>query len=131
MIGRRTYFQAAGLAMVGPAVFLTATVVLAPFAWVVAQTFFEKDSGTLGLGNLAWLVGPAFLPAFWNSALISVGAVLIEVLVAVPLALLLDRPLAARAVLRSLVTIPWAIPTVAVATGFLWPRRPSGSPMGW
>jgi multiple sugar transport system permease protein len=106
--------------MVGPAVFLTAIVVLAPFAWVVIQTFTEKGSGAFGLANLRWLTGPAFLPALWNSALISVGSVLIEVVVAVPLALLLDRPLAGRAFLRSIVTIPWAIPTVAVATGFLW-----------
>jgi len=120
VIGRRTYFQAAGLAMVGPAVFLTATVVLAPFVWVVAQSFIEKGSGTLGLANFAWLTGPAFLPALWNSLLISVGSVLVEVMLAVPLALLLNRPLAGRAFLRSIVTIPWAIPTVAVATGFLW-----------
>lgn len=120
MIGSRRYFQAAGLAMVGPAVFLTATVVLAPFAWVVVQSFIEKDSGAFGLANLAWLTGPAFLPAFWNSVLISVGSVLLEILVAVPLALLLNQPVAGRGFLRSIVTIPWAIPTVAVATGFLW-----------
>ncbi len=52
MIGSRSYFQAAGLALVGPAVFLTATVVLAPFVWVVVQSLIEKDSGAFGLANL-------------------------------------------------------------------------------
>jgi multiple sugar transport system permease protein len=120
VIGSRRYLQATGLAMVGPAVFLTSTVVLAPFAYVVVQSFIEKDSGSFGPGNLVWLTGPAFLPALWNSLLISISSVLIEIIIAVPLALLLSQRLIGRAVLRSVVTIPWAIPTVAVATGFLW-----------
>lgn len=106
--------------MVGPAVFLTSTVVLAPFVYVVFQSFVAKGSGAIGPANFLWLAGPAFLPAFWNSTLISVGSVLIEILLAVPLALLLNQPLAGRAVMRSVVTLPWAIPTIAVATGFLW-----------
>jgi multiple sugar transport system permease protein len=120
VIAARIYVQAAGLAMVGPAVFLTSTVVLAPFTYVVFQSFVEKGSGAIGPANFQWLVGPAFLPAFWNSTLISVGSVLIEILLAVPLALLLNQPLAGRGVMRSVVTLPWAIPTIAVATGFLW-----------
>lgn len=106
--------------MVGPAVLLTATVVLAPFAYVIVQAFVEKDDAALGLGNLTWLTGPAFLPALFNSALISVGSVVLEVVLAVPLAVLLNQPLMGRAVLRSVITVPWAIPTIAVATGFLW-----------
>jgi multiple sugar transport system permease protein len=106
--------------MVGPAAFLTATVVLAPFSYVIYQSFIQKKTGAVGLFNFQWLIGPAFIPAFSNTLVISISSVLIEILVAVPLALLLNRPLIGRGVLRSLVTLPWAIPTIAVSTAFLW-----------
>lgn len=120
MIASRNFLQAAGLAMVGPAVFLISTVVLAPFSYVVVQSFLQKGSGAVSLANFQWLTGPAFLPSLWNSVLITGGSVAIEIGLAVPLAILLNQPLAGRAILRSVVTLPWAIPTIAVATGFLW-----------
>lgn len=120
MIASRNFLQAAGLAMVGPAVFLISTVVLAPFSYVVVQSFLQKGTGAIGLANFQWLAGPAFLPSLWNSVLITGGSVAIEIGLAVPLAILLNQPLAGRAMLRSVVTLPWAIPTIAVATGFLW-----------
>lgn len=116
----RTWAQTAGLIMVGPAVFLSALVVLGPFVYVVLQAFVLKGSGALGLENFAWLTGPAFMPALWNSLLISVGSVVLEVVIAIPLAILLDQRLHGRAALRGLVTLPWAIPTITVATAFLW-----------
>jgi multiple sugar transport system permease protein len=120
VIAGRIYAQTAGLAMVGPAVLLTATVVLGPFVFVIYQTFIQKSGGTLGLANYQWLIGPAFLPALWNSLVISVGSVVLEVLLAVPLVLMLNQQLAGRSILRSLVSLPWAIPTITVATAFLW-----------
>lgn len=120
MIASRAFLQAAGLAMIGPAVFLISTVVLAPFSYVVIQAFMDKPSGTVGPANFEWLAGPAFLPSLWNSILITGGSVIVEVVLAVPLAILLNQPIAGRAILRSIVTLPWAIPTIAVATGFLW-----------
>jgi multiple sugar transport system permease protein len=116
----RRYAHAAGLAMSGPAAFLTILVVLAPFTYVVLQAFVLKKGGDIGLGNFQWLLGPAFVPAFVNTLVITVGAVLIEVVVAVSLALLLNQRVFGRGILRSLVTLPWAVPTIAVATAFLW-----------
>lgn len=106
--------------MAGPAAFLTAVVVLAPFTYVIYQSFIEKRSGALSLDNFQWLLGPAFGPALWNTLVISIGSVFIEIVVAVPLALLLNQRLAGRGFLRGLVVLPWAIPTIAVASAFLW-----------
>lgn len=106
--------------MTGPAAFLTIVVVLAPFTYVVLQSFVVKKTGDVGLGNFQWLLGPAFVPAFVNTLVISLGSVLIEVVVAVALALLLDQRVVGRGIMRSLVTLPWAVPTIAVATAFLW-----------
>jgi multiple sugar transport system permease protein len=116
----RIYARAAGLAMAGPAAFLTLVVVLVPFSYVVYQSFVEKRSGAIGLANFEWLLGPAFGPALWNSLVITLGSVALELVIAVPLAVMLDQALAGRGFLRALLTLPWAIPTIAVATAFLW-----------
>jgi multiple sugar transport system permease protein len=116
----RTWAQTAGLIMIGPAVFLSALVVLGPFVYVVFQAFVQKKTGVIGLDNFEWLLGPAFVPALWNTLIISIGSVALEIIVAVPLALLLNERLHGRAALRGIVTLPWAIPTIAVATAFLW-----------
>jgi ABC-type sugar transport system permease subunit len=119
----RTWAQTAGLIMIGPAVFLSALVVLGPFVYVVFQAFVQKKTGVIGLDNFEWLLGPAFVPALWNTLIISIGSVALEIIVAVPLALLLNERLHGRAALRGIVTLPWAIPTIAVATAFLWPAE--------
>src|SRR5262249_32809568 len=80
----------------------------------------EKRSGALSLDNFQWLLGPGFGPALWNSLVISIGSVVIEIVIAVPLALLLNQRLAGRGFLRGLVVLPRALPTVAVASAFLW-----------
>src|SRR5262245_10495922 len=105
--------------MVGPAVFLTAVIVLAPFVAVLYQVLFDKKTGALGLTNLQWLGAPAVWPAFLNTLTVAVGSVLIELLIAVPLAILLNQRVVGRGALRALVTLPWAIPTITVATAFL------------
>lgn len=120
MLSTRNYSRAAGLLLVGPAAFLMAVVVLAPFAYVIVQAFVQKKAGGLGLANFQWLTGPAFAPALWNTLTIALGSVVIEVLVAVPLAILLNTRVMGRGLLRALVTLPWAIPTIAVTTAFLW-----------
>src|SRR5436190_24317670 len=104
--------------MVGPAAFLIAVVVLAPFVYVIVQAFVQKKAHGLGLANLQWLTGPAFAPAFWNTLTIALGSVVIELVVAVPLAILLNTRVVGRGLLRALVTLPWAIPTIAVTTAF-------------
>jgi multiple sugar transport system permease protein len=112
--------QLAGAVLVAPGVFLTALVVVAPFVYVIWSSLFEKRTDSFGLGNFRWLVGPGFVPSLITSLQIGIGSVLLEVAVAVPLALLLNQPLRGRGLMRSLVTLPWALPTIAVTTAFLW-----------
>ena len=112
--------QLAGAILVAPAVFLMSLVVIAPFVYVVWESFIEKRTGVFGLGNFRWLLGPAFIPSLVASLEIGIGSVILEVAAAVPLALLLNQPLPGRGIMRSLVTLPWALPTIAVATAFSW-----------
>jgi multiple sugar transport system permease protein len=115
-----TYMQIAGSILVLPAVLLLCILLIGPFLYIIGSSFVEKGTGALSLANYRWLLGPAFLPALFNSLIIGFGSVALEILAAVPLALLLNQRLAGRGVFRALVTLPWAVPTISVAAAFLW-----------
>jgi len=116
--------QIAGLVLVTPAIVLLSMVVAGPFVYVVWQSFFEKDGKGATLANYDWFMGPDFWPTLSHGLVIGGLSTLIEVVVAVPLALLLNERIPARGLLRGLVTLPWAVPTIAVATAFLWLADP-------
>src|SRR5258708_25853554 len=88
--------QLAGAILVAPAVFLMSLVVIAPFVYVVWESFFEKRAGVFGFDNFRWLLGPGFIPSLIASLEIGIGSVILEVAAAVPLALLLNQPLRGR-----------------------------------
>lgn len=115
-----TYMQIAGSILVLPAVVLLCVLLLGPFLFVIWNSFIEKETVAFGLGNYQWLLGPAFLPSLLNTLLIGVGSVTLEILVAVPLALLLNQQLVGRGFWRALITLPWAVPTISVAAAFSW-----------
>jgi multiple sugar transport system permease protein len=114
------YAQLVGAVLVAPAAFLMSLVVIAPFVYVLWASLFEKRSGAIGLGNFRFLLGPGFLPSLVATLEIGLGSVILEVAAAIPLALLLNQKLRGRGLMRSLVTLPWALPTIAVATAFSW-----------
>jgi multiple sugar transport system permease protein len=72
------------------------------------------------LDNYDRLVSSDLISVFWHTFVIAAGSVLLEVVVALPLALLLTTPMRGRGFMRALVTLPWVVPTVAVSTAFLW-----------
>ncbi|MFN8457757.1 MAG: sugar ABC transporter permease [Anaerolineae bacterium] len=114
------YMQIAGVILIFPAVLLLFTLLIAPFIFVIWSSFIGKGETGPSLANYGWLLGPAFLPGLKNSLIIGAGSVALEVLAAVPLALLLNQQLYGRGILRALVTLPWAVPTISVAAAFLW-----------
>ncbi len=115
-----TYMQIAGSLLVLPAVLLLCGLLIGPFLFVIVSSFIEEGSGAFGLANYHWLMGPAFFRALLTTTLIGFGSVALEILAAVPLALLLNQPMAGRGIFRALVTLPWAVPTISVAAAFLW-----------
>jgi multiple sugar transport system permease protein len=114
------YMQIAGLVLILPAFLLLLALLIAPFTFIIWHSFVEKGETGLSLANYHWLFGPAFLPSLKNSLIIGVGSVALEILAAVPLAILLNQPLYGRGIWRALVTLPWAVPTISVAAAFLW-----------
>jgi multiple sugar transport system permease protein len=115
------YVQLTAIVFIAPIVVLLSLIIAVPFALVVWQSFVDHSTSALSLTNYEWLLRkPDFARAFFRSVYIAVGSVALEIAVAIPLAVLLNQPLPGRSVLRAAVVLPWAIPTVTVATGFLW-----------
>lgn len=61
-----------------------------------------------------------FLHSLWITAVYTVACVVLAIGAGLGAALLLDAPFPGRAVARTLVTLPWAAPPVAVALIFTW-----------
>ena len=84
------------------------------------QTFGPKSSTYVGTGNFTFLLqDPMFWKAVRNTALYTLGAVLIQLPIALGLALLLNRPqLKARAVFRLIFFAPSLVGMVFVGIMF-------------
>ena len=103
-------------------------VIVVIIGWPLASTVWisltsAKLVGTggdfVGLSNFANALGnPAFRAAFVNTAIFALVSVAIEMLIGVLAALLLDQEFYGRTVLRALMILPWALPTIVNAT--LW-----------
>ncbi|MBI1879999.1 MAG: sugar ABC transporter permease [Chloroflexi bacterium] len=114
------YMQIAGMALIFPAALLLLALLIAPFTYIIWSSFIEKGGMELSFANYEWLLGPAFWPSLKNSLIIGVGSIALEILAAIPLAILVNQNLYGRGMLRALVTLPWAVPTISVAAAFLW-----------
>ena len=118
------YLQIAGLALIGPAVVALGVLIVGPFVYVAWQSLFALGRELAELRHLPLVPRLRVLGDAQVGLKITVGSVALELLVAIPLALLLNRPIRGRGLLRGLVTLPWAVPTIAVASAFLWLASP-------
>ena len=105
--------------MVIPATLLALMIVIGPFVSIIWTSLADTPSG-FSLENYERFLEPDSALAIWRTFVIGAGSVVLEVAVALPLALLLNSQLPARGAMRALVTLPWAIPTIAAATAFVW-----------
>jgi multiple sugar transport system permease protein len=112
------------LLLAAPAAAALALVALAPLlatAWLSLRRrvlVFGEDR-FVGLANYrALAVDARFWNALANTAYFTVVAVAVELLLALPLALVLHRARRGRGALRAAVLLPWILPTVVAAK--LW-----------
>lgn len=97
-------------------------------AWPLVRTIWLSftDAGLIGEGPApAWvgidnfiyaLTDPDFRAALWRTLYFTVVSVLIEGVIGVLVALLLNQKFRGRSALRVLVILPWALPTIVNAT---------------
>lgn len=112
--------------MVAPAVLAVALVAVFTVGWTVWESLHLHDLRMpwrgrpfVGLDNYVALAGDArFLASLAHTLLFAVVSVALELALGLALALLMDRTFRGRALVRALVLVPWAIPTVVAA--LLW-----------
>lgn len=100
-------------------------VVIYPFAYALVLTLQDKAAGVpgrfIGLRNFTELLAkPEFLLIFKNTVVYTVAAVAIKFVVGLATALILHQPRPFNDVLRTILFVPWAIPTVIAALNWRW-----------
>lgn len=122
--------RAQGILLVSPAIGILVAVALLPILAAVWLSFHRVillfgERAFIGLANYALLLRDTRFHAALLRTLYFAGvAVAIELLLALPIALLLHRAIPARGALRTAVLIPWAIPTVVSARIWGWLFNP-------
>lgn len=111
---------------VAPALLALGAVTIYPLIYVVWLSLQRKllifdISRFVGIDNYRFLLADErFWTALWNTAYFTAVSVTLEVLLGLGAALLLHRPFRGRGLMRALVLVPWAIPTVVSAKMWEW-----------
>jgi len=110
-----------------PAVAYLAVFMLVPLARGIQLSFTKTALVNPGGGKFIGVENYATVMSsgqFWNSLMATIlyttGTVVFSLLIGTILAVLINRPFRGRAVLRAVLTFPYAVPTVAVALIFIW-----------
>jgi multiple sugar transport system permease protein len=119
-----------GYLFVGPSAAILFFVALCPIAfavWLSVRRYilvFHEDT-FVGLSNYRFLLHDRrFFSALGNTAYFAVVSLVIEVVLGLAIALLLDRATRGRGLLRAAMLVPWAIPTVVSGRMWAWMWNP-------
>ncbi len=114
-------------AFVAPAALVIILVVLIPLGRALWMSLFDVRltrpglEPFVGLGNyLEQLTSGDFWAATWRALYFTVVSTALELGFGMGLALLMDQPLRWRWLLRTLVILPWALPTIVNALMWRW-----------
>jgi multiple sugar transport system permease protein len=108
-----------------PTVVVLTCVVLYPFAYALVLSFQDKTAGLpgrfIGFGNYAELLrDPDFLLIFTNTLWYTGIAVSIKFVIGLTSAVVLNQPRRFNNIYRTILFIPWAVPTVIASLVWLW-----------
>jgi multiple sugar transport system permease protein len=115
-----------GLPFVIPAMILLAFVTVYPVLYVLYLSLQRRllifgISRFCGLDNYLFLLSDGrFFNALKNTVYFTTLSVSLELLLGLSIALLLNRDFAAKGLVRAVVLVPWAIPTVVSARMWEW-----------
>lgn len=105
---------------------VTLLLILFPVMHAIELSFYQSQSFVsertwVGLGNyLRVLQEPGFWRAFSIGITFSVITIVMQVVLGIGCALLLDQPFFGRPIVRGLAVLPYLLPTVVVAVAFQW-----------
>ena len=112
-------------AFLSPALLILLAVVVYPFASAIWISFQAKQAGTpgrfVGLQNYAELLGNrTFLTIVGNTIVYTAVAVAAKFVIGLVGALVLSQPRPLNPVYRTIIFVPWAVPTVIAALNWRW-----------
>lgn len=110
-----------------PALVILALVFAYPILRAIWQSFFTINLGTQldpqfnGLDNYARMAQDGrFWNTLWNSIVFTVSSVVLELILGMGIALVLNQAFRGRGVVRTIAIIPWALPTALIALAWTW-----------
>jgi multiple sugar transport system permease protein len=115
-----------GMLLMVPAVTLLLLLTLYPVLYGVWISFFNKHSffpqqTFVGFGNYLFLLqDPEFWAAVWRGAVYSISSIVLQVVLGVAAALLLNQVFPGRNILRAIVMFPYVVPTVVAVILWKW-----------
>jgi multiple sugar transport system permease protein len=123
----RSQEKRTGLYLLLPAVALLLLVFAYPIARSVWLGLFNQNLGTelkpvfAGLNNYTRIMGDGrFWQSFGVTARFTVISVVIELILGMAIALILNRSFRGRDLVRTIAILPWALPTALIALGWTW-----------
>lgn len=108
-----------------PTVVVLTCVVLYPFVYALVLSFQDKTPGSparfIGFANYIELFSDLdFLQILWNTIYYTAFAVFIKFVIGLASAMVLNQPRRFNYIYRTILFIPWAVPTVVAALVWLW-----------
>ncbi|HEX9830419.1 MAG TPA: sugar ABC transporter permease [Thermodesulfobacteriota bacterium] len=109
-----------------PAILIMAGVIIYPLLNVIWLSLHRRllifdISKYVGLDNFGFLLrDDRFWNAFYNTVYFTVISVSLELILGLSIATLLNRTFTGKGLMRSIILIPWAIPTVVSAKMWEW-----------
>lgn len=115
-----------GILLMVPAVTLLLLLTLYPVLYGVWISFFNKHSffpqqTFVGFGNYLFLLSdPEFWAAVWRGAVYSISSIVLQIVLGVAAAMLLNEIFPGRNILRAIVMFPYVVPTVVAVILWKW-----------
>lgn len=107
-----------------------------PLGYGIWLSFTDARMGSagdfIGIGNYTWLFGdPVFMIAVVNTLIFTAAASALKFVIGLYLALLLNKHLPFKALIRAIVLLPWIVPTALSAIAFWWILDSQFSVISW
>jgi multiple sugar transport system permease protein len=120
-----------GIGLVLPAMLVVLVALVYPFLNAVYISFLNRATGEfVGIANYQWLFGTEqFWGSTWRSVLWTVGNMALQGIAGIAVAVLLQRRFVGREVVRTVMLVPFVIPTAVTAIMWRWLINTSYGPL--
>lgn len=118
--------QKAGIILIAPSIFLICSLLVYPVLYGVWLSFFKKHSffpeqKFAGLANYAYLIkNSEFWMSVWYGTVYSISTILLQIILGVIAALILNEAFRGRNFVRGVILFPYMIPTVVAIILWKW-----------